>query len=103
MSGFTIPRLTEQNAKSVKNLERDIVLDYPKIKDRLPNRRELETKRSKWSQNTKAREFQIAKKEALKQKFKNNRQKILHNARLKAQEDLALNKNLIENQVSVIS
>ena len=72
MSGFTIPRLNKQNAKSVKNLERDIVLDYPKAKDRLPNRRELETKRSKWSQNIKAREFQIAKKEALKEKLKND-------------------------------
>ena len=103
MSGFTIPRLNKQNATSVKNLARDIVLDYPRKKVRLQNTRDLETKRSKWSQNHKYRELQIAKKEALKEKFKIAGQKILLNAKRKAQEDQDFDKNLIENQVTVSS
>ena len=100
MSGFTIPRLNKQNATS---LARDIVLDYPRKKVRLQNTRDLETKRSKWSQNHKYRELQIAKKEALKEKFKIAGQKILLNAKRKAQEDQDFDKNLIENQVTVSS
>ena len=100
MSGYTIPRLNKQNDKS---LERDIVLEYSKAKVRLQCRRELEAKRNKWSNSRKQQALHLAKIEEQKEKFKRNREKILHNAKLKAQDDLALNKKIIENQVSVIS
>lgn len=100
MSGYTIPRLNKQNDKS---LERDIVLEYSKAKVRLQCRRELETKRNEWSNSRKQQALHLAKIEEQKEKFKKNREKILHNAKLKAQDDLALNKKIIENQVSVIS
>ena len=100
MSGYTIPRLNKQNDKS---LERDIVLEYSKAKVRLQCRRELETKRNEWSNSRKQQALHLAKIEEQKEKFKKTREKILHNAKLKAQDDLALNKKIIENQVSVIS
>ena len=41
---FIIPKLKKNCVTSVKNLERDVVLQFPKASQLLPNKAELEKK-----------------------------------------------------------
>ena len=68
----------------------------------LPNRAELEIKRTKWEKNKKENHLQIVRSALLKAKAKKNRQRVLDYANSNIKEELAIRKRSIENQVSFL-
>ena len=58
---FIIPKVKKKSVTSVKKLERDVVLKFPKASPLLPNRAELEIKRKEWETNKKQNHLQIVR------------------------------------------
>ena len=81
---------------------RDVVLKFPKARQLLPNRAELEKKRIEWNNNRKENHLQIVRTTVLKEKTKKHRQSILDYAHSKVKEESAISKRSIENQVSFL-
>ena len=99
---FIIPKLKKNSVTSVKNLERDVVLKFPKARQLLPNRAELEKKRIEWNNNRKENHLQIVRTAVLKANAYKNRQRVLDYANSKIKEESAIRKRSIENQVSFL-
>ena len=99
---FIIPKLKKKSVTSVKNLERDVVIKSPKASPLLPNRAELELKRTKWEKKKKENHLQIVRTELLKANAYKNRKRVLDYANSKIKEESAIRKRSIENQVSFL-
>ena len=99
---FIIPKVKKKSVTSVKKLERDVVLKFPKASPLLPNRAELELKRKEWETNKKQKHLQIVRAAVLKENSKKNRQRTLDYAHSKIKEESAIRKRSIENQVSFL-
>jgi len=93
---FIIPKLKKKTVTSVKKLERDVVLKFPKASPLLPNRAELEKKLIELDKNRKENHLQIVRTAVLKAKSK----RMLDYAYSKVQEESAIRKISIENQVT---
>ena len=96
------PNLRKKSVTSVKNLERDVVLQFPKARPLLPNKAGLEKKRLQWEENKKENHLQIVRTAVLKQKSNKYRQRTLDYAHSKIKEESAISKRSIENQESFL-
>ena len=99
---FIIPKLKKKSVTSVKNLERDVVLQFPKASPLLPNKAELEKKRLQWEENKKENHLQIVRTAVRKQMSSKYRQRTLDYAHSKIKEESAIRKRSIEDQVSFL-
>ena len=93
-------QINEKSVTSVINLERDVVLKFPKASPLLPNRAELEQKRI--GKNKRENHLQIVRTAVLKQKSNKYRQRTLDYAHSKIKEESAIRKRSIEDQVSFL-
>ena len=102
IKSFIIPKLKKINVTSVINLERDVVLRFPKASPLLPNKAGLEKKTNRIWKNKRENHIQIVRTAVLNEKPKKHRQRILDYAHSKVKEESAISKRSIENQVSFL-
>ena len=101
IKSFIIPKLKKKSVTSVINLERDVVLEFPKASPLLPNKAGLE-KTNRMGKNKRENHIQIVRTAVLNEKPKKHRKRILDYAHSKVKEESAISKRSIENQVSFL-